>query len=119
MVWPILSSNVKTAMSNNICDVITFEACVLNVQFSSSNSELYCIPTTTGTFTLPEPVIGDIRLVPYIDPGLTGFYEVLIYNSDGIHKPDFGGICADSSYEEEAKVICQQMGFEYKGFQTR
>ena len=58
------------------------------------------------------PAIGDVRLVPYSDPDgrLRGFYEVLVYYSDGIDKPDWGGICSEYSSKEIGKVICQQLG---------
>ena len=65
-------------------------------------------------------MIGDIRLVPYNDdPTLRGFYEVQIYYTDGVTQADFGGVCADNSYEEESKVICHQVGYKYTSFQYR
>ena len=66
------------------------------------------------------PSIGDIRLQKYTgNPELTDYYEVLIYYSDGKSKADFGGVCADDeSYNDEAKVICRQLGYHYNKYQT-
>ena len=33
-----------------------------------------------------------------------------------MNPPDYGGICADQSYKEEAKVICRQLGYDYVDF---
>ena len=64
--------------------------------------------------TPPLPTIGDIQLVQ--DHEDTEYYEVLIFYSNGVDKPDYGGICADDSYSEEATVICNQMGYAYTDF---
>ena len=53
------------------------------------------------------PAIGDIRLERYED--IPEFYEVLVYYSDGINPPEWGGICADISLTT-LRVICQQVG---------
>ena len=67
-----------------------------------------------------QPANGDIKLVPYTeDVNLVGYYEVLIFISNGVDKPDYGGICADDSYREEATVICNQMGYEKADFAHR
>ena len=73
-----------------------------------------------ATALQPQPAIGDIKLVPYNGEGyaahsveselLQGYYEVLIFFSNGVDKPGYGGICADDSYSEEATVICNQLG---------
>ena len=50
---------------------------------------------------------------------MTDFYEVLIYYSDGKSKADYGGVCADDeAYADEAKVICRQLGYHFKKYQT-
>ena len=68
----------------------------------------------------PQPANGDIKLVPYTgDVELVGFYEVLIFMSNGVDKPGYGGICADDYYREEATVICNQMGYENANFAQR
>ena len=68
----------------------------------------------------PPPSIGDIRLVPYTgDPSLRGFYEPMIYYTDGLNKADFGGACADKSYQDEGTVICRQLGYALDKFQYR
>lgn len=69
----------------------------------------------------PQPAIGDIKLVPYSGVGyaagslkseqLQGYYEVMIFFSNGVDPPGYGGICARDSYSEEATVICNQMGY--------
>ena len=62
--------------------------------------------------TPPPPAIGDIQLRLYEnDPNLQGFYEVLVYYTDGIEQPSWGGICYTVT-AAEAGVICRQLGFE-------
>ena len=53
----------------------------------------------------PEPSIGDVMLS---DSQGTG--TVLIYFTDGIHKPQWGTICAKQSLPNTAKVVCRQLG---------
>ena len=55
----------------------------------------------------PPPAIGDIRLEQFQN---TGFYEVLVYFTDGIETPSWGAICSDVS-AKVAGVICQQVGY--------
>ena len=69
---------------------------------------------TPYTGTSPPPAIGDIRLVKYTSE--TNFYEVLIYFTDGVQKPGWGAICASDI--NEARVICRQMGYQYKTFSS-
>ena len=58
--------------------------------------------------------------MPYTgDSNLPDFYQVLIFFSNGVDKPGYGGICADDSYREEATVICNQMGYEQANFAYR
>ena len=58
--------------------------------------------------------------MPYNDDvNLVGFYQVLIYYSNGMDQPGYGGVCADDSYREEATVICNQMGYEHADFAYR
>lgn len=54
-----------------------------------------------------EPSIGDVMLSDWDGRG-TG--TVYIYFTDGIHKPQWGTICAKSSLPNTAKVICRQLG---------
>ena len=63
---------------------------------------------------VPKPAIGDIRLVPYSDPrsNLMGYYEVLVYYTDGIEKPSWGSICGGLS-EKVGTVICRQLGYDF------
>ena len=76
-----------------------------------------CTTCTTIPGSPPQPAIGDIKLVSnHGDSNLQGFYEVLIYFSNGVDQPDYGGICADDSYSEEAEVICNQLGYTYVDF---
>ena len=80
----------------------------------------YCYKKLYIGSTPPPPAIGDIRLIPYNDdPTLTGYYEVQIYYTDGLVPADYGGVCADYSYEEESKVICRQVGYKYIDFHYR
>lgn len=62
---------------------------------------------------------GDIRLEPYSNSDLSGYSKVLVYFSNGVDRPGYGGICADSSYREEASVICNQLGYAYLDFAYR
>ena len=60
----------------------------------------------------PPPAIGDIQLRLYEnDPALQGYYEVLVYYTDGIEQPSWGGICFTVT-AAEAGVICRQLGYE-------
>ena len=42
------------------------------------------------------------------------YYEVLIFYTDGVNLPHWGGICADIS-QEAANVLCRQLGFMASG----
>lgn len=83
-----------------------------------SNTAMIRLLCLTGT--PPLPTIGDIRLEPYTgDPELAGFFEVLVYYTDGTQIPTYRGICSDNSYREEAVVICRQLGYAYGGFTSK
>ena len=70
--------------------------------------------------TPPPLAIGDIHLIPYTeDPNLKGFYEPMIYYTDGQNKAGFGGTCADDSYQQEGIVMCRQLGYAFDEFQYR
>ena len=43
----------------------------------------------------------------------------VIYYTDGLNKADFGGACADKSYQDESTVICRQLGYALDKFQYR
>lgn len=62
--------------------------------------------TTEG---IGEPVIGDIQLVPSTRPG---YYQPLVYFTNGIEPPQWGSICYDNIIKADARVICNQVGFE-------
>lgn len=55
--------------------------------------------------------IGDIRLHKYDIMGDMSFYEVLIYYTDGINPPEWGGICGEVSLTT-VDVLCRQLGFQ-------
>ena len=60
----------------------------------------------------PPPAFGDIQLRLYEnDPALQGYYEVLVYYTDGLEQPSWGGICFTVT-AAEAGVICRQLGYE-------
>ena len=81
---------------------------------------MYILNKSLTTGTPPPPAIGDIHLIPYTeDPNLIGFYEPMIYYTDGQNKAGFGGTCADNSYQQEGIVMCQQLGYAFDEFQYR
>ena len=75
--------------------------------------------SVTEVLPQPPPAIGDIRLVPYKGNNLQNHYEVQVNYTDGRSGGSFGGICGDDSYEDEAKVICHQLGYQYITFNSR
>lgn len=58
-----------------------------------------------------SPAIGDIRLEKLPN---SPYYEVLIYYTDGVNPPDWGGICADIT-QSTVNVLCRQLGFLASG----
>ena len=59
--------------------------------------------------SMGEPVLGDIQLVPST---ISGYYQPLVYFTNGIQPPQWGSICYDSIVKADVKVICNQVGFE-------
>ena len=57
--------------------------------------------------SIQEPSIGDVMLS---DIDSQGTSAVMIYFTDGIHKPQWGTICAKRSLPNIAKVLCRQLG---------
>ena len=93
---------------------------VYYLHFTNVIKVLLYIYSMAHAASLPPPSIGDIKLVPYTgDSNLVGFYQVLIFYSNGVDEPGYGGICADGLYREEATVICNQMGYEHADFAYR
>ena len=61
---------------------------------------------------LSSPVMGDLRLIPYPTTQGPDYYKVQVFYTDGIQKPEWRGICTDTtSYKEEAITVCRQMGY--------
>jgi hypothetical protein len=67
----------------------------------------------------PPPTIGDIVLEPYTEDSLQGFYQPLIYYTDGTSRPDYGAVCSNSSAEAVGTVLCRQLGYTYIESQFR
>lgn len=67
----------------------------------------------------PPPTIGDILLEPYTEDNLQGFYEPLIYYTDGTSMPDYGAVCSNSGSEAEGTVLCRQIGYTFVESQYR
>ena len=55
------------------------------------------------------PAIGDVQLVPSKTPG---YYQPLVYFTNGIEPPQWGAICYDGVVKADARVLCNQAGFE-------
>ena len=66
-----------------------------------------CISITT--VSVGEPAIGDVQLVPSTTPG---YYQPLVYFTNGIEQPQWGAICYDSVIKADVQVLCNQVGFE-------
>ena len=64
----------------------------------------------TFSGTSPQPSIGDVHLTPF--PESKNYYEVLVYYTDKIEKPSYGGICS-SNHGGEGDVICRQLGYSH------
>lgn len=45
-----------------------------------------------------------------------GYYAPLVYFSDGVKPPQWGAFCLDNIGTEEARVICNQFGYELDNF---
>ena len=54
------------------------------------------------------PAIGDIKLQKIDDT----YYQVLVYYSNGIDKPEYRGICSDVE-QTVGITICRQLGYQY------
>lgn len=81
----------------------------VQLYWSYQNVAIYNSSNYFLHFIAPPPAIGDIRLVP--SPEHQGYYEVEIYYTDGVERPEWGGICSHPASPEEADVICRQLGF--------
>ena len=55
------------------------------------------------------PAIGDLMLKDTNDA--QGYKEVLIYYSNGIIAPTWGGICGTTSDDYDGTVVCRQLGY--------
>ena len=48
------------------------------------------------------------------EDNLQGFYQPLIYYTDGIGRPDYGAMCSNSnSGEGVGTVLCRQLGYAF------
>ena len=77
-----------------------------------------CMCFATGIYMIKiiiigqaSPAIGDIRLEKYEIMSDMRFYEVLIYYTDGINPPEWGGICGEVP-STTVDVLCRQLGFQ-------